>query len=126
MLNINGVHQPFYVSTGAGEKEGVATGKWYPFFGIGKDGWFNKTSEADINNYYGSEALKAGAEFLNANYPSGAGFRFKNMLDDAEEKRMIGIVNKSMPVTPRSHADHGSTSHLDNIKKNGGMGDSYG
>nr|DAD58590.1 MAG TPA: protein of unknown function DUF4115 [Bacteriophage sp.] len=43
VVNINGVHVPFYMSTGLGGKENVQTGLWYPFFGI-KDGWLNKGS----------------------------------------------------------------------------------
>jgi hypothetical protein len=43
VVNINGVHMPFYMSTGLGGKENVQPGLWYPFFGI-KDGWLNKGS----------------------------------------------------------------------------------
>jgi hypothetical protein len=64
MRDINGTMVPFYLSTGSGGKKGVAAGKWYPFFGIGKDGWINKTNEADINDYYGSSELRAAAEEL--------------------------------------------------------------
>jgi hypothetical protein len=66
MRNINGVMVPFYLSTGSGGKKGVAAGKWYPFFGIGKDGWINKTNEAEINDYYGSPELRNVAEELNS------------------------------------------------------------
>ena len=62
--DVNGTLVPFYLSTGSGGKKNVASGKWYPFFGVGKDGWINKTSEADMNSYYGSPALKAAAEHL--------------------------------------------------------------
>jgi hypothetical protein len=62
--NINDTLVPFYLSTGSGGKKNVASGKWYPFFGVGKDGWINKTSEAGMNSYYGSPALKAAAEHL--------------------------------------------------------------
>ena len=65
ITEVNGVRVPFYISTGSGGKASVPTGKWYPFFGIGKDGWFNKGSEKDINDFYGSAALKAKAEELN-------------------------------------------------------------
>lgn len=64
VVNINGVQVPFYLSTGGGGKKDVAPGKWYPFFGIGADGWINKTSGADINKYYGIPELKAAAEKL--------------------------------------------------------------
>lgn len=64
LVEIDGKRIPFYVSTGSGGKKSVATGKWYPIFGVGSDGWFNKTSEADINNYYNSKTLKAVAHEL--------------------------------------------------------------
>ena len=65
MRDINGTMVPFYLSTGSGGKKGVAAGKWYPFFGIGGDGWINKTTEDDINDYYGSPELRGVAEELN-------------------------------------------------------------
>ena len=49
---------PFYVSTGSGGKAGVPIGKWYPFFGLGPNGFFNKGwEEAQIITYYGNPAL---------------------------------------------------------------------
>jgi|GEM_PF-4064475 len=63
-VDINGVRVPFYISTGMGGKTDVPAGRWYPFFGIGKDGWFNKTRGADITNYYGSTKLREIAEQL--------------------------------------------------------------
>lgn len=64
ILNIGGVKVPFYLSTGLGGKKGVAAGKWYPFFGVGADGWINKTNDAEISNYYGSQELREAAEHL--------------------------------------------------------------
>lgn len=80
----SGRSMPFYVSTGGGGKTGVPTGQWYPFFGIHPTGWFNKGwSEAQINAYYGSAALRRVAQILDRNLgdlrryaeqmPSGAG-----------------------------------------------------
>ena len=67
VVNINGVRMPFYLSSGLGGKASVQSGKWYPFFGMGReDGWINKGSEAEINNYYGSPELKAIAQQLDA------------------------------------------------------------
>ena len=58
VVDVGGRTVPFYVSTGGGGKAGVPTGKWYPFFGIGKNGFFNKGwEEAQINNYYGNQTL---------------------------------------------------------------------
>jgi hypothetical protein len=63
---VNGVAVPFYLSTGAGGKAKVPAGKWYPFFGVSTDGWINKGSQEQILDYYGSPALRAVAEQLNA------------------------------------------------------------
>ena len=64
MRNVNGTMVPFYLSTGQGGKADVASGKWYPFFGIGTDGWINKTGGKEMTSYYGSEALRQAAEEL--------------------------------------------------------------
>jgi hypothetical protein len=66
MHNVNGVQVPFYLSTGAGGKTDVPAGKWYPFFGIGSDGWINKTGGQEMANYYGSDALRQAGEQLDA------------------------------------------------------------
>jgi len=34
VVNIDGFHMPFYMSTGSGGKKNVPAGRWYPFFGI--------------------------------------------------------------------------------------------
>jgi len=75
VVPVNGVPVLFYNSTGAGGKENVAKHKWYPVWGLGKnedpmiDGWLNKTTEEDINNYYGSPELKEMAERLDQLFP---------------------------------------------------------
>jgi hypothetical protein len=67
VVDIDGFAAPFYVSTGGGGKAGVPTGKWYPFFGIGERGWFNKGwSEAQINSYYGNAKLANVARTLDS------------------------------------------------------------
>jgi DNA-binding CsgD family transcriptional regulator/ADP-ribose pyrophosphatase YjhB (NUDIX family)/predicted ABC-type ATPase len=66
------INVPFYISSGRGGKKDVAAGKWYPFWGIGKDGWFNKTSGDDINNFYGIPELREAAERLNQILPAGS------------------------------------------------------
>jgi hypothetical protein len=50
IVNINGVIVPFYLTTGQAGK-GLIPG-WYPFFGIGNDGWLNKTDKSDMETYY--------------------------------------------------------------------------
>jgi hypothetical protein len=64
VVNFNGHHIPFYCSTGSGGKADVATGKWYPFWGIASDGWFNKGTSALINTYYNSPSLAQTAHTL--------------------------------------------------------------
>ena len=59
--NINGVNVPFYLSTGKGGKLDVPAGKWYPFFGLGSEGWVNKTGGKEMANYQGSEAFRMAA-----------------------------------------------------------------
>jgi len=64
---VRGTQVPFYISTGLGGKASVESGKWYPHFGQGKDGWLNKAGESAINEHYGSRHLKAVADWLNTN-----------------------------------------------------------
>lgn len=66
LVNVNGLNIPFYLSTGKAGKKEVAAGKWYPIFGISPDGWLNKGSQKEINNFYGSEELKRIAQQLDA------------------------------------------------------------
>ena len=68
VIDINGFHMPFYLSTGHGGKVDVTSGKWYPIFGIGQDGWLNKLSGTEINDYYGSPVLKQISEALDNIY----------------------------------------------------------
>jgi hypothetical protein len=66
MRDVNGVQVPFYLSSGLAGKKDVAAGKWYPFLGIGPDGWINKGSQQEINDYYGSPELRATAQELDS------------------------------------------------------------
>jgi len=70
VVNVNGFPIPFYVSTGSGGKATVVSNQWYPFWGIGADGWFNKGSERQINSYYDSPQLKIIADVLNKTLPN--------------------------------------------------------
>lgn len=63
VMQIDGVNVPFYCSTGAGGKD-VPAGKWYPIFGMGSQGWFNKGKDPDILRYYGSPRLQQVSEYL--------------------------------------------------------------
>ena len=66
VVNINGIHIPFYIST---ERDG----KWYPIFGIGTDGWLNEGTEEQINTYYDSILLQSIAKRLNELLGTGLG-----------------------------------------------------
>jgi hypothetical protein len=66
MRDINGVQVPFYLSSGLAGKKDVEAGKWYPILGIGPDGWINKGSQQEINDYYGSPELRDAAQQLDA------------------------------------------------------------
>ena len=66
LVDVNGVQVPFYLSTGSGGKVDVPAGKWYPFFGIGADGWINKTGGKEMAGYYGSEVLQNTAAILDS------------------------------------------------------------
>jgi len=67
IVDINGVKQPFYISTGSGGKaDYVPPGTWQPFFGYGPDdAWLNKGSKQDIIDFYGSQKLRDAADLLN-------------------------------------------------------------
>lgn len=99
VININGVKMPFYLSTGLGGKKDVASGKWYPIFGIDpNEGWLNKTSGKDINNYYGSPELRAAAEKLDAIYPGGAGLPAAELIGASGAG--VAAINRGLGVTP--------------------------
>ena len=64
--NGNVIEVPFYISTGVGGKEETTPGKWYPVLGIGKADWINKTTGAELADYYGIPELREAAEKLDA------------------------------------------------------------
>lgn len=64
LIDMGNIKLPFYCSSGEGGKANVPAGKWYPILGISKSGWFNKGTEEQINNYYGSSAAKSVAKKL--------------------------------------------------------------
>jgi len=113
-VDMGGISVPFYVSTGSGGKATVAVDKWYPFFGIGSDGWINKGSEANINDFYGSNKLKRVAQVLNNTL--GLPSRAKNVSgwpgNRGDENYFISAVNRGLDPAPRS--DH-STKIKDNM-----------
>ena len=104
VVDMGGIPVPFYVSTGLGGKAGVAVDKWYPFFGIGPDGWINKGSEATINDFYGSNKLKRVAQVLDNTL--GLPSRAKNVsgwpVNRGDENYFISIVNRGLDPAERS------------------------
>ncbi len=111
LVNINGVDMPFYLSTGQGRKYSVESGKWYPFFGLDPDGWFNKGSEDDINDYYGSVKLRNVAQALDKKWGDirstskgkKVAYRFKDNPEQYESIR--SQVNRDMEK-PVYRVDH--------------------
>ena len=111
VANINGVHVPFYLSTGAAGKKTVASGKWYPFFGIAPSdespgGWLNKGSEAAINAYYGSSHLKEVAQHLDSilgdvrNLKTTKSFSFRA----DRRNKVIDFINQGLNPTENKKA----------------------
>lgn len=127
LLDINGVNTPFYLSSGAGGKKLVPPGKWYPFFGVGFDGWFNKGTETEILNYYGVPLLKYYGEYLDKTVgdirtketakAATLAFTAKRFEEEAKMNgtypRHIEAINKDLNPT-----DNESTNSLIKFKEN--------
>lgn len=84
LAEFNGVRIPFYIVTGDGGKEKVPVGKWYPIFG--HMGWVNKGTQEEINDAYGSKALKNIKNWLDQN----VGF-----LGVADDNGYFGLTNET-------------------------------
>ena len=65
LMKIGKYNIPFYISTGQAGKKNVKAGNWYVVFGIGREGWINKGSEAEINKQYDNPAFQKFAKILN-------------------------------------------------------------
>lgn len=120
LIDINGVNCPFYLSTGHGGKKDVASGKWYPFFGIGSDGWFNKSSGLEINTYYGIELLKYYAQYLDKtygdiskddSYPKAAG-----LSKEGKTLSHISAINRDL-IPTENELSNTRMNHEENIKQ---------
>jgi hypothetical protein len=92
-VDVNNVKIPFYLSSGLGGKTNVPPGKWYPFFGVGPDGWLNKTTEDQIRNYYHSNQLKSIA------------LKLDNVLGDLRPHKELFPVVGYKTVAPNSNQD---------------------
>ena len=98
VIDINGFHMPFYMSTGQGGKKDVPIGKWYPFFGIGNDGWLNKTTGEDMVSYYGSPIFKSICEQLNSLIQGTSDTYLGPLTVDVEDRsyRHVEFINRDM------------------------------
>ena len=111
MREVNGVMVPFYLSTGRGGKKDSASGKWYPFFGIGADGWINKTSGKEMSDYYGSKALRQAAEELDSTI--GDIRDDKSIPGVGKSGQHIDFINQGL-----SPAENGQANTLTQVRQN--------
>lgn len=108
LVDINGIKIPFYCSTGSGGKENVKPGKWYPVFGIEPtQEWINKGTEKQINDYYGSAALKAISEYLDQKYGD---IRDNSDIphvpvDDTKQQIFYDFINQSLSPVKNHQED---------------------
>ncbi len=114
LFDINGVRVPFYLSSGHAGKKDVIAGKWYPFFGIGSDYWFNKGYQSDINKYYEIEILKNIAQSLDSQI--GDIRSDKTIPQVAPNGIHLDAINKNL--TPTEHGmPYTINKFNDNVKK---------
>jgi hypothetical protein len=116
VVNVNGFPIPFYVSTGSGGKATVASNQWYPFWGIGSDGWFNKGSERQINSYYDSPQLKIIADVLNKTLPNALSSR-SAIPDGGGAIETINAGKSPIPYKQGSASPETSLKKMDNMGK---------
>ena len=96
-VSFNGVKIPFYVSTGSGGKASVEPHKFYPYFGTGEDGWLNKGTEDQINNFYGSPVLKKMADVLNEEH--------KDLLEAHKKSSLQAMGQVPVNIADKKSAD---------------------
>jgi len=117
VFDVNGVHVPFYLSSGHGGKKDVTSGKWYPFFGIATDRWFNKLSSSDINNYYGVDLFKKISQSLDS--------KIGDIRNDSSIPKVnpfgahVDFINKDLNPTENGNPDTKIkfNQNLENFKK---------
>lgn len=112
VVDVNNVKMPFYLSSGFGGKTNVPPGKWYPYFGVGPDGWLNKTTTDQILNYYHSNKLKSVAHKLD------------DVLGDLRPHKDLFPLVGYTTVAPNSNqdmqpveADEGAQENVNNVLK---------
>lgn len=134
VARLNGnIHVPFYCSTGLAGKSASSAkaGRWFVFWGIGRDGWFNKMELANdfdpdgglrMHNQFGSKVLKAVADRLDAEVGDVAGI-FADMPENAvtlEQAR--AAVNRCFKRDPIPWSDrHEPNSVIDYLNNMAGV-----
>jgi len=110
LIDLGTIKLPFYRSSGEGGKERVATNKWYPIFGIA--GWFNKPSQTQIINYYGSKLLKATAQKLDSILKEdNCGFN----LVSYQKESALQIINQDLSPVSNKEDTAGFCSNIANV-----------
>lgn len=104
IANVNGVKVPFYVSTGLAGKKLVQPRRWYPFWGIGSDGWINKATSLEIANHHGSQTLKSVADWLDNNLGDLADIDVKQYNDLPAGSKELESINRGMIAVPHEEA----------------------
>lgn len=131
LININGVIVPFYLTSGKGGKDLIPG--WYPFFGIGDDGWLNKTNKSDMETYYerywGKEAADIVRSISNElnNFYGTDPTNFENDKDPNEPLRPINTlldkvedyINSKLSYTPAINDENARKILRSNIEKLG-------
>jgi len=121
---------PFYCSTGlAGKSRASAqAGRWFAFWGLGEDGWFNKlefeasptSPTLSMHNQFGSEKLMAFAKTLDETVGDVAGV-FQRFRDNVVDLRLArAMVNQSFPYEPARYDDYSApalVNYLNNMLK---------
>lgn len=116
MREINGVKVPFYLSTGEGGKTDVPSGKWYPFFGLSRAGWFNKANGRTITEYYFTPELRAAAEALDASVGDIRGSTTTPTVTRDDDTALIEFINQDLnPAEPNTEA--AKTNIVETIKR---------
>lgn len=131
LVNVNGVIVPFYLTTGQAGKDLIPG--WYPFFGIGKDGWLNKTDKSDMETYYerywgkdSANIAKTISKELNAFYGTDPK-AFKNDGDPTATDRPLSTladkvedyINSKLSYTPAINDNDARTNLRSNVEKLG-------
>jgi len=107
---------PFYCSTGLSGKSraDAKAGRWFAFWGLGPDGWFNKmqlvcdddpSASLVMSNQYGNRAIKKMADVLDRDAGDVAGAFAGMKSNKVGLERARGVVNQFFDYEPCSWKD---------------------